>query len=85
MSNEQRPTYEAPRAMRFAEQPSAAGACDRSGSGDEQCVSTGNSAALTCQASGNSAVSNSLSATGCVGDGNSAQPYCTASGSGFEF
>ena len=82
MSRE-RLTYEPPRAMRFTEQASAAGACDPSGSGDAMCWGAGSSATFECRQSGSTAGTPGEISKGCLYDGNAAVSGCIDAGNGF--
>ena len=64
--------YEPPRAMRMADTHAGAGDCEAPGSGDADCVPTGNSATAICRNPGNSASGNQ----GCGFPGNTAIGNC---------
>jgi len=74
--------YEAPRALRLGRQPTGAGYCEGSGSGDaDGCTVPGNTAAgQGCGSPGNSAI---LGGT-CWSPGSSAE-YCDPNGSSPQF
>jgi hypothetical protein len=79
MFTKERPVYEPPRAMRFANECSGAGACVSAGSGDADCDTPGSTATVGCANPGNSASTNGGSgfSSGCQGTGNAAGGICS--------
>jgi hypothetical protein len=86
-THDNRPAYEAPRALRLGEWRTGAGQFCTPGSGDEiLCQSNGNAAGTDCMADGSSAIigcSSGSSAETCLGTGASAAIECMLDGSGF--
>lgn len=78
MTNQDRPAYQPPRALRMGSPQTGAGTCQTNGSGDSaDCYMLGNSAGTTCTLSGSGASGS------CFADGSSAATNCLSSGSGF--